>query len=197
VGGGYRRAPFGATRFCPVSLGPEAGSWRRGRDSNPRYPCEYAAFRVRCFQPLSHLSEAASPRRMVLETQVILNDFRRDRVTSCCVTLGPLFVSRSDLQLRHLARPLPALLRHAPATAVDLKFPCAAMLIVLVACRRRQGHAGAKAASRLARDRYRRWLMLPHSSRSMWGVALPLPSVRAWGETASRPGAKLVNVVMT
>jgi hypothetical protein len=33
--------------------------WRRGRDSNPRYPCEYAAFRVRCFQPLSHLSEAA------------------------------------------------------------------------------------------------------------------------------------------
>ncbi len=31
--------------------------WRRGRDSNPRYPCEYAAFRVRCFQPLSHLSE--------------------------------------------------------------------------------------------------------------------------------------------
>ncbi len=32
------------------------GLWRRGRDSNPRYPCEYAAFRVRCFQPLSHLS---------------------------------------------------------------------------------------------------------------------------------------------
>ena len=31
-------------------------NWRRGRDSNPRYPCEYAAFRVRCFQPLSHLS---------------------------------------------------------------------------------------------------------------------------------------------
>ena len=33
-------------------------AWRRGRDSNPRYPCEYAAFRVRCFQPLSHLSGA-------------------------------------------------------------------------------------------------------------------------------------------
>ena len=30
--------------------------WRRGRDSNPRYGCPYAAFRVRCFQPLSHLS---------------------------------------------------------------------------------------------------------------------------------------------
>src|ERR1700726_430245 len=32
--------------------------WRRGRDSNPRYGCPYAAFRVRCFQPLSHLSVA-------------------------------------------------------------------------------------------------------------------------------------------
>src|SRR5689334_2944719 len=32
--------------------------WRRGSDSNPRYPCEYAAFRVRCFQPLIHLSGA-------------------------------------------------------------------------------------------------------------------------------------------
>ncbi len=34
--------------------------WRRRRDSNPRYPCEYAAFRVRCFQPLSHFSAAWS-----------------------------------------------------------------------------------------------------------------------------------------
>src|SRR5215510_4556709 len=48
--------------------------WRRGRDSNPRYPCEYAAFRVRCFQPLSHLSEAASPTVMALKTQAILID---------------------------------------------------------------------------------------------------------------------------
>ena len=32
------------------------GPWRRGGDSNPRYPCEYAAFRVRCIQPLCHLS---------------------------------------------------------------------------------------------------------------------------------------------
>ena len=30
--------------------------WRRGGDSNSRYGCPYAAFRVRCFQPLSHLS---------------------------------------------------------------------------------------------------------------------------------------------
>ena len=30
--------------------------WRTGRDSNPRYGCPYAAFRVRCLQPLDHLS---------------------------------------------------------------------------------------------------------------------------------------------
>jgi site-specific DNA recombinase len=35
-------------------------NWRRGRDSNPRYGCPYAAFRVRCFQPLSHLSGAGN-----------------------------------------------------------------------------------------------------------------------------------------
>ena len=33
-----------------------ARDWRRGWDSNPRYGCPYAAFRVRCFRPLSHLS---------------------------------------------------------------------------------------------------------------------------------------------
>src|SRR5689334_20042272 len=33
-------------------------NWRRGRDSNPRYGCPYAAFRVRCIQPLCHLSGA-------------------------------------------------------------------------------------------------------------------------------------------
>jgi hypothetical protein len=52
----------------------ETPSWRRGRDSNPRYPCEYAAFRVRCFQPLSHLSEAASPTPIPLKTQAIHTD---------------------------------------------------------------------------------------------------------------------------
>ncbi len=30
--------------------------WRRGGDSNPRYPCEYSGFRDRCVQPLCHLS---------------------------------------------------------------------------------------------------------------------------------------------
>src|ERR1700693_3079160 len=36
----------------------ERTSWRRGRDSTPRYGCPYAAFRVRCIQPLCHLSGA-------------------------------------------------------------------------------------------------------------------------------------------
>ncbi len=31
-------------------------NWRTGWDSNPRYPCRYAAFRVRYIQPLCHLS---------------------------------------------------------------------------------------------------------------------------------------------
>ena len=36
---------------------PRSGlKWRRGWVSNPRYGCPYAAFRVRCFRPLSHLS---------------------------------------------------------------------------------------------------------------------------------------------
>jgi hypothetical protein len=34
--------------------------WRRGWDSNPRYPCRYAAFRVRCIRPLCHLSAVRS-----------------------------------------------------------------------------------------------------------------------------------------
>src|ERR1043166_9387225 len=33
--------------------------WGRGRDSNPRYGYPYAAFRVRCIQPLCHLSGRA------------------------------------------------------------------------------------------------------------------------------------------
>ena len=33
--------------------------WRRGRDSNPRYPCGHTGFRNRPIQPLWHLSERA------------------------------------------------------------------------------------------------------------------------------------------
>jgi hypothetical protein len=45
--------------FVNVSERRRTSRWRRGRDSNPRYGYPYAAFRVRCFQPLSHLSVAA------------------------------------------------------------------------------------------------------------------------------------------
>jgi site-specific DNA recombinase len=38
--------------------------WRRGRDSNPRYGCPYAAFRVRCDRPLCHLSGSRAGRRI-------------------------------------------------------------------------------------------------------------------------------------
>ena len=31
-------------------------NWRRGRDSNPRYPFGYAGFQDRSHQPLGHLS---------------------------------------------------------------------------------------------------------------------------------------------
>src|SRR5580658_3394357 len=34
--------------------------WRRGRDSNPRYPFGYAGFQDRSHQPLGHLSDSYS-----------------------------------------------------------------------------------------------------------------------------------------
>src|SRR5262245_28888883 len=39
-------------------------TWRRGWDSNPRYPCGYNGFRDRPIQPLSHLSTLVSPSRL-------------------------------------------------------------------------------------------------------------------------------------
>src|SRR5215469_346972 len=43
--------------FIDAGRRPVMQFWRRGRDSNPRYGCPYAAFRVRCIQPLCHLSK--------------------------------------------------------------------------------------------------------------------------------------------
>src|SRR5690242_3194942 len=54
-------------------------NWRRGRDSNPRYPCEYAAFRVRCFQPLSHLSGAQTGLKRAPNGRALSNQARQDR----------------------------------------------------------------------------------------------------------------------
>src|SRR5207248_4439458 len=33
--------------------------WRKGWDSNPRYPCRHAGFQDRCLKPLGHPSVAA------------------------------------------------------------------------------------------------------------------------------------------
>jgi transposase len=46
--------------LSPICPGRTRRSWRRGRDSNPRYGYPYAAFRVRCIQPLCHLSGRAA-----------------------------------------------------------------------------------------------------------------------------------------
>ena len=32
------------------------GNWRKGWDSNPRYPCRHAGFQDRCLKPLGHPS---------------------------------------------------------------------------------------------------------------------------------------------
>ena len=51
-----RRAQSKARLYRPPeSAGGEEG-WRRGRDSNPRYPLRYVRFRGGSFQPLTHLS---------------------------------------------------------------------------------------------------------------------------------------------
>jgi hypothetical protein len=57
----WNRQRLGMTFFQSRAIRRCAGAddikgWRRGWDSNPRYGCPYAAFRVRCFRPLSHLS---------------------------------------------------------------------------------------------------------------------------------------------
>ena|SRR5215472_9467337 len=85
--------------------------WRRGRDSNPRYPCEYAAFRVRCFQPLSHLSEAASPSARLLIRQANLVDpvFTFPLLADLFCNPGSMFGKRSNPPPgAHYASPLPS-----------------------------------------------------------------------------------------
>ena len=64
-GGDLRRRPRRASRRSSGKSTEKScyfkWSWRRGRDSNPRYGCPYAAFRVRCIQPLCHLSARSRP----------------------------------------------------------------------------------------------------------------------------------------
>ena len=58
---------------------------RRGWDSNPRYGCPYAAFRVRCFRPLSHLS--AGPGAGRIEPGV-RSDAASSSALQPCLALG-------------------------------------------------------------------------------------------------------------
>ena len=44
---------------CDVIVN-EGFIWRRGRDSNPRYPLRYGRFRGGSFQPLTHLSASGT-----------------------------------------------------------------------------------------------------------------------------------------
>jgi hypothetical protein len=46
----------GNRRLCRDISWNRRAIWRRGRDSNPRWACTHAAFRVRCIRPLCHLS---------------------------------------------------------------------------------------------------------------------------------------------
>ena len=63
---GDRPAPLLQTLVSGGGVNPvptQGLKWRRGRDLNPRYGCPYAAFRVRCIQPLCHLSYRGHGRR--------------------------------------------------------------------------------------------------------------------------------------
>src|SRR5580700_9182539 len=43
--------------------------WRKGWDSNPRYPCRHAGFQDRCLKPLGHPSGAATSSTWAWEDQ--------------------------------------------------------------------------------------------------------------------------------
>src|ERR1700694_4275952 len=43
---------------CAVATALKSKGWRKGWDSNPRYPCRHAGFQDRCLKPLGHPSVA-------------------------------------------------------------------------------------------------------------------------------------------
>ena len=86
-------AAIGGGKLAETGVPSSVLKWRRGRDSNPRYGCPYAAFRVRCFQPLSHLSKLLSRRR-----KSNANAERQSPVCYPFATIWPL--SRASVALR-------------------------------------------------------------------------------------------------
>jgi hypothetical protein len=51
------RSRFRCISMTPAWLGKQRSSWRKGWDSNPRYPCGHAGFQDRCLKPLGHPSK--------------------------------------------------------------------------------------------------------------------------------------------
>ena len=47
----------------------EKDNWRRGRDSNPRYPFEHAGFQDRCHKPLGHPSARVDQHSLLPQMQ--------------------------------------------------------------------------------------------------------------------------------
>src|SRR6185503_17602200 len=58
--------------------------WRRGRDSNPRYPLRYGRFRGGSFQPLTHLSAPCRNVVAIILAGVWL------RTSPCCPVISKL-----------------------------------------------------------------------------------------------------------
>ena len=72
---GWRARARLPVAIAPGDCGQVAGepmtsfpNWRRGWDSNPRSPYELNALAVRCFRPLSHLSQKIIPTVYLLQT---------------------------------------------------------------------------------------------------------------------------------
>lgn len=65
--------------------------WRRDRDLNPRYCCQYNGFRIRPVRPLRHLSNAAHHTSVLLKRKPF---FKKNRVVSGACVNAPLTAAR-------------------------------------------------------------------------------------------------------
>ena len=87
---------------CRQNYGDSSGSyvngWRRGRDSNPRYGCPYAAFRVRCIQPLCHLSKSLEALTIWLSAGRLKNPFVTGLHSECLRTCASVALAEAHRQ---------------------------------------------------------------------------------------------------
>src|ERR1700747_2931048 len=68
--------------------------WRRGRESNPRYPLRYVRFRGGSFQPLTHLSASDTS----VASRHLTPDFLRLRSGQTLAALGMTSRANNCLQ---------------------------------------------------------------------------------------------------